>query len=126
MRRIGIAVLALLLLASTTAGIDESTQRAVQNFWQTVTFNDSIATADSVTWDFTAAANQMEYAKFTADQAGSLVWWNGDSDYAAPTNYTYFNAGDGVEITAKGGLDSIKIHNTTGNGMKARLAGGRR
>ena len=46
MKRIGIAVLALLLLASTTAGIDESTQRAVQNFWQTVTFNDTIATGD--------------------------------------------------------------------------------
>ena len=126
MKRIGIAVLALLLLASTSMAVDESMQRAVQNFWQTVTFNDTIATSDFNRWDFTTAANHMEYAKFTADQAGSLVWWNGDSDYAAPTNYTYFNAGDGVEITAKGGLDSLEVHNTSASTLTGRLAGGRR
>ena len=120
-----------ILLAAPVLGI-ESTQYAVQNLWWTFTLCDTIAAGDFNLWyigaDSTGAtADFVEVAFFTSDQPGSLIWWNpASSVYGADTVYWHFNADERVTITAKGGIDSMKVHNTGASVSNNRLGGMRR
>lgn len=138
MRKLILAAALILVLAGaalTTGFEDRNT--AIQREWWTVTLIDTIAPgdfnrywmgADTTGTGRTETIRYCEFVVFEADTAGSLRFWNGDDyQYNAPSAYWRFEEDEPVEIEAKGGIDSLEVHNNAGvTDMLIRLKGKRR